>query len=120
MTADALLADHRRYLEQYRERRARTPEGHHFTPPRVSLIEAARARLLADARWLGRQWITTELVGATRRARRRHELEQQQAAARRTDEAAELEAIAELPDDTLAWLLSVGWTAEQHRPGRRP
>lgn len=54
-------------------------------------------------------WITTELAEAWPWQRRRHERAQLTERAERQARADELLVLAALPDDDLAWLLSIGW-----------
>lgn len=73
------------------------------------LAHYLRTRLRAAADDAEPGWITTELVGATRRKRRRHEAAQAARRAARTERARQLRELAELPDGDLLWLVSMGW-----------
>lgn len=74
------------------------------------LARYVRTRLRAAADDVEPGWISTELVGATRRKRARHEAAQAAARAARTERARQWRELAELlPDGDLLWLVSMGW-----------
>lgn len=55
-------------------------------------------------------WITTDLWGGSRRAKRRHREREDTGRAAIRARNAELDNIAALPDTDLQWLLDQGWT----------
>jgi hypothetical protein len=69
----------------------------------------ARETLRLRAECEAPSWIESELLGASRRARRRYDERQATERAERQARADELLVLAELPDADLEWLLSVGW-----------
>jgi hypothetical protein len=71
-------------------------------------VEEARAAVLRSMPF--RSWIDTELITCSRRQKRRHEIRAAQERAEHVAECARLQAIADLPDADLRWLLDAGWT----------
>lgn len=69
----------------------------------------ARETLLLRAQAEAPSWIETELLGASRQARRRHEAQQATERAEARARAEATLALAALPDADLEWLLSIGW-----------
>lgn len=106
-TADELAAEHRRYLWALAQQQRLKMR----TPPRPSRVEAAREALRARA---SLRYPETDLINASRRACRRHAEQQALERARHELWCADLEAIAALPDDDLAWLLSMGWQPDAY------
>lgn len=87
-------------------------------PPRTSRVPATPAEVrewikLATALWFPR----TDLVGGfvTRRARLRHDADEEAREAAYNADCKQLQTIAALPDGDLQWLLDQGWQPQAPR-----
>lgn len=65
-----------------------------------------------------RSWMRTELVGGSRRAKREHQEKQDRQEIEHTLRQAITDAVVQLPDGDLQWLLENGWDPTRWEPPR--
>lgn len=72
-------------------------------------VSAASARMILKKKIGFENWLDTELMGATKRQKAKHEAQQAQEKLEIRMYNAEIQKLIDLTDEQLEWLLENGW-----------